>query len=95
MGGCGRQCAPSWKVGALQSGPAGPLACPTSSLVWPVLFFPRLLTVKQGGINTDVEGRGGEPRRTGVGGRSGEKIQQLQEKGRVVRLRARGQGWEA
>ena len=79
-------------MGALHSGPAGPLACPVSSLVWPVLFFPRLLAVKQGGINADAGGRGGEPRRTGVGGRSGNKIQQLQEKGRVVRLRACGQG---
>lgn len=37
--------------------------------------FPRLLAVKQGGINADVGGRGEEPRRIGVGGRSGEKIQ--------------------
>ena len=45
--------------------------------------------MKQGGINADVGGRGEEPRKIGVGGR---KIQQLQEKGRVVRLRALGQG---
>lgn len=51
--------------------------------------FPRLLAVKQGGINADVGGRGEEPRKIGVGRR---KIKELQEKGRVVRLRAPGQG---
>ena len=45
--------------------------------------------MKQGGVNADVGGRGEEPRKIGVGRR---KIKELQEKGRVVRLRAPGQG---